>query len=238
MEEVLDRILSVFDVYGLFIVLGVYLLALLFQLLVKSTFRRWSKVPNAAGMTGAEAARLVLSRRGVTGVSVQRVSGELTDHYDPKNGIIYLSDPVFDAASVAAVGVAAHEAGHAVQHAENYFPIRVRTAIIPITNIGSRLSTPLLFLGLILGFYPLALAGVILFGACVVFQLVTLPVEFNASRRAMESLRDSGSFSSGDLGGARKTLTAAALTYVAALAVSLTQFLRLLAIVMSSRRRD
>ena len=238
MEEVLDRILDVFEVWGLFIVLGVYLLALLFQVLVKSRFSRYSKILNSVGMTGADAAAAVLRLHGVTGVGIQRVSGDLTDHYDPKNGVINLSEKVYDTASVAAVGIAAHEAGHAVQHAEEYFPIRVRTAIIPITNIGSRLSTPLLIAGLIFSLYPLALAGVILFGTCVVFQLVTLPVEFNASRRAMAALKEAASFSDADLSGARKMLSAAAMTYVAALAVALTQFLRLLAIVTSGRRRD
>lgn len=236
-ETVLNNILSVFDFYGYLIVLAVFLVSLLFQILVKTTFSRYSKIPNSARMTGAEAAELVMRQNGVAGIPISRVEGELTDHYDPKAKVIYLSESVYSASSVAAIGVAAHEAGHAVQHETGYFPVRIRSAIIPVTNIGSRLSTPLFFLGLILGSFPLAIAGVILFGLCVVFQLVTLPVEFNASRRAVTVLGASGRFSESDLKGARKTLWAAAMTYVAALVVALTQFLRLLAIASSGRRR-
>ena len=167
-------------------------------------------------------------------------SGSLTDHYDPRDHTIYLSQTVFDVQSAAAVGVAAHEAGHAVQHAVGYFPIRIRSAIIPITNIGSSLAVPLVIAGLIFSYYPLAYLGVICFGACVVFQLVTLPVEFNASHRALVAIDEGGLLTEEEQKGARKTLTAAALTYVAATATALAQLLRMLVIFVGNvrRRRD
>lgn len=211
---------------------------------VNSTFKKYSKQFCKMGVTGAEAARRVLLANGVTDVRIARTAGSLTDHFNPKDNTIYLSDSVYDSASTAAVGVAAHEAGHAVQHAENYFPIVVRSAIVPITNIGSRLSMPLILVGLVLEFslgfsfgYPLALLGVLCFSLCVLFQLITLPTEFNASHRAVKALEQGMILSDDELKGAKKTLQAAAMTYVAALAVSLMQFLRLLAMVMGGRRR-
>lgn len=185
----------------------------------------------------------MLSAHGIYDVRVERVSGNLTDHYDPKSNVIRLSDSVYDQATPAAVGVAAHEAGHAVQYAENYFPIRLRAAIIPVTNIGSKLAIPLVILGLVFmslgqAFYYVALAGVACFGLCVVFQLVTLPTEFNASRRAMQAIDQSNLLLPEERKGARRVLTAAALTYVAALSVTLMQFLRLLLMVTGNRRRD
>lgn len=220
----------------LLILLPAVLFALWAQSRVKSAYRRFSQ--EAAGMTGWQAAQMVLDMNGVTGVSIQPVDGELTDHFDPRTNVIRLSQGVFDADSVAAVGVAAHEAGHAVQYARSYAPIKLRSAIIPVTQIGSTLSWPLLLVGLFLGSETLALAGVVLFLAVVIFQLVTLPVEFNASNRALEALSASGQLTEEQLDGAGKVLRAAAMTYVAALATSLAQMLRLLMIFNNSRRRN
>ena len=214
---------------------------------VKSTFKKYSAVRNMRGLTGAQAAQAVLSANGVSGVRIERVAGSLTDHYDPKSNVIRLSDSVYDAPTPAAVGVAAHEAGHAVQYAENYAPIKLRAAIINATNIGSKLALPLIIVGILLMsitalariytvFYYIALAGVLCYGLCVVFQLLTLPTEFNASRCAVAAIEGSGLLTADEQKGARKVLSAAALTYVAALATTLAQFLRLLMLV--NRRRD
>ena len=186
-------------------------------------------------MTGYDAARLILDANGLSHVQIGRIAGDMTDHFDPKANIIRLSDTVYDVRSAAAVGVAAHEAGHAVQYAVGYSPMKIRAAIIPLTNLGATISWPLVLLGVMLSFETLATVGVFLFGAVVVFQLVTLPVEFNASRRAVEALKSSGMSAEG-LGAAKKVLTAAALTYVAALATALGNFLRLLSIANRSRR--
>lgn len=202
---------------------------------VKSTFAKYTKVASDRGMTGYDAARLILDANGLGHVQIGRISGDLTDHYDPKANIIRLSDTVYDVRSAAAVGVAAHEAGHAVQYAVGYSPMKLRAAIIPLTNLGSTIAWPLTLLGVMLSFEFLATIGVFLFGAVVVFQLVTLPVEFNASRRALQALEASGMSEDG-LGAAKKVLTAAALTYVAALAAALGNFLRLLSIANRSRR--
>ncbi|MBR5528156.1 MAG: zinc metallopeptidase [Clostridia bacterium] len=207
------------------------------QINVKSTFSKYSKLYLSSGLTGAEAARKILDSNGLYGVRIERVSGSLSDHYDPKANVIRLSDDVYGSSSASAVGVAAHEAGHAVQHAQNYFPIQVRTAIIPMCQIGSNLAWPLILLGIILSFYPLASLGVIFFSLATVFQLVTLPCEFNASARAMVALENTAYLHDNELAAARKTLRAAALTYVAALAVSLLNLLRILAIVNNNRRR-
>ena len=235
---------SLFQTFGYFFVFLASIFAMIASAGVNSTFKKYSKQICKMGVTGAEAARRVLLANGVTDVRIARTAGSLTDHFNPKDNTIYLSDSVYDSASTAAVGVAAHEAGHAVQHAENYFPIVVRSAIVPITNIGSRLSMPLILIGLILEFslgfsfgYPLALLGVFCFSLCVLFQLITLPTEFNASHRAVKALEQGMILSDDELKGAKKTLQAAAMTYVAALAVSLMQFLRLLAMVMGGRRR-
>ena len=194
-------------------------------------------------ITGAQAAQRVLSANGVSGVKIERVSGNLTDHYDPKSNIIRLSDKVYDATSVAAIGVACHEAGHAVQYAQHYAPIKLRAAIIPITNIGSKLAMPLILLGLLFSFgetvsYGFVYAGIACFGLSLVFQLITLPVEFNASRRAMQAIQYGELLTEDEQKGARKTLTAAAMTYVAATAVALAQLIRLLAIFGGRRRND
>ena len=231
------------DWYYIVLVLPAVILSLWASAHVKSTFRRYSQVRNARGMTGAEAAMAVLRAHGVTDVRVEHVSGELTDHFDPKDHVIRLSDAVYNVATPAAVGVA-HEAGHAVQYAQHYAPIYIRAAIVPVTNIGSRLSMPLIVLGLVLSglgqiFYYVALAGVACYGLCVVFQLVTLPTEFNASHRALRAIEESALLLPEEQTAAKRVLTAAALTYVAALSVTIMQFLRLLLIVTGgNRRRD
>ena len=216
------------------ILLPAILFALWAQSRVKSTYAKYSKA--FAGLTGEEAARMVLEMNGVNDVTIEPVAGELTDHFDPKTNTIRLSKGVYNVTSVAAVGIAAHEAGHAVQYAVGYSPIKLRTAIIPVTNIGSTLSWPLLLIGVLLGNQTLAMAGVLLFCAVVVFQLVTLPVEFNASNRALDTLGASGYLQPEQLDGAGKVLRAAAMTYVAALAQALAQLLRLLMIANRSRR--
>ena len=209
---------------------------------VNNTFKRYAQKFSSRRITGAQAAQRVLSHNGVSGVRIERVSGNLTDHYDPRTNVIRLSDSVYDSTSVAAIGVAAHEAGHAVQYARHYAPIHFRAAIIPITNIGSKLAMPLILLGVVLSFLGsistgLIYLGIAAFALSLVFQLVTLPVEFNASRRAMRAIHDAQLLTAEEQRGARKTLTAAAMTYVAATAVSLAQLLRLL-VLFSGKRRD
>ena len=225
-----------FDYTYLILVVPALLIALYAQIRVKSTFSHYSRERSVSGLTGAETARRILAANGITDVRIERVSGNLTDHYDPAEKVIRLSDSVYDAATVAAIGVAAHESGHAVQYAVNYAPIRLRAAIIPITRIGSNLSWPLLVLGLIFNFQQLVWAGIILFAAVTVFQIVTLPVQFNASRRALAAIDERGMLTEEELRGARKVLSAAAMTYVAALLVSLAQLFRLL--LLFGRRRD
>ncbi len=216
------------------ILIPAILFSLWAQARVKTTYARYSKA--FAGLTGQEAARMVLEMNGVTGVTIEQVAGELTDHFDPRTNVIRLSRGVYDVTSVAAVGVAAHEAGHAVQYAVGYGPIKLRAAIIPVTQIGSYLSWPLLLIGLLMGNETLAFAGVLLFAGVVLFQLVTLPVEFNASNRALEALDASGYLQEEQLDGAGKVLRAAAMTYVAALAQSLAQLFRLLMIANRTRK--
>ncbi len=203
---------------------------------VKSTFKKYSKIRSISGMSGEDAARRVLQYNGITNVQIERVQGNLTDHYDPKSNTIRLSDSVYDVRTPAAIGVAAHEAGHAVQYARNYLPIKLRNLIIPATNIGSRMAMPLILIGLIFSsagnsMIMFAYAGILCFSLSVLFQFVTLPTEFNASRRAIVTLRDNGMLQEEEMTAVRKVLTAAALTYVAALAVALTQLVRLLSIV-------
>ena len=232
-----------FDMTYLYLVLPCIILAMWASSNVNRTFQKYSQQHSLRHITGADAAQRVLRANGVTGVRVERISGNLTDHYDPKTNVIRLSDSVYDATSTAAIGVACHEAGHAVQYAQNYAPIKLRAAIVPITNFGSKLAMPLILLGLVLTFlesfsFTLVYLGIACFGLSVVFQLVTLPVEFNASRRAMTAIRESNILTDEEQVGARKTLTAAALTYVAATAVALSQLLRLLVIFGGRRRRD
>ena len=237
-----------FDWSYLVLVVPALLFSLWASARVNSTFKKYSAIRNARGMTGAEAARAVLNANGVTDVRIEYVSGNLTDHYDPKNKVIRLSQDVYDAATPAAVGVAAHEAGHAAQYAAHYLPIRIRAAIIPATNIGSKLSVPLIILGLLLPglrifapytefFNLIAWIGVACYSLCVLFQLVTLPTEFNASRRAVTAIERCGLLLPEEQQGAKKVLKAAALTYVAALSASLAQLLRLIIIVGGRQRR-
>lgn len=223
------------DATYIFLVLPAVIFALWAQFNVKSTFSKYSKIASRSGMTGFDSARRILDANGLGSVRIAHVSGDLTDHYNPTDNTIYLSDSVYGSDSAAAIGVAAHEAGHAVQHATGYTPIKIRSAIIPITNIGSNLAMPLIILGIILSFPTLAYIGVAAFGLSTLFQLVTLPVEFDASGRALKALE--GSLDGDDLASARKVLRAAALTYVAALAVSLVNLLRLLIIVAGNDRR-
>ena len=209
---------------------------------VNSTFKKYAKQFSRRNLTGAQAAQRVLSANGVHGVRIERVSGNLTGHFDPRTNVIRLSDSVYDDTSTAAIGVACHEAGHAVQYAVGYAPIKLRAAIIPATNFGTKIAWPLMLLGILLSgmsetFYNLVYVGIACFSLSLVFQLVTLPVEFNASRRAVAAIEQGGILYEDELAGARKTLTAAALTYVAAAATSLAQLLRLLAI-YGRRRRD
>lgn len=225
-----------FDYYYFILVMPALFFAMWAQGRVSTTFNRFSKMRTNSGMTGYEAARRILDANGLRHVTIERVAGKLSDHYDPRQNVIRLSDEVFNANSVAAVGVAAHEAGHAVQYAKNYFPIKVRSAIIPISQIGSTLSMPLVILGFFMQTQPLVNLGLVLFATVTVFQLVTLPVEFNASARAVKALEMGGSVGDEELYGVRKVLSAAALTYVAALAVSLANLLRL--VMLFGRRND
>ena len=224
-----------FDMTYVILVLPCLILSLWASFNVKSTFKRYSKQYSSRRITGAQAAQRVLSANGVTGVRIERIQGNLTDHFDPKANVIRLSDDVYDSTSTAAIGVACHEAGHAVQYAQSYGPIKFRAAIIPITNIGCHLAMPMIILGLILtsmGYMStfFIYLGIAFFGLSVLFQFVTLPVEFNASRRAMRAIADVNILNDEEQRGARKTLTAAALTYVAATAVALMQLLRLILI--------
>ena len=223
--------------WTILILLPAMIFALIAQFSVKSTFEKYDKVATARRMSGAEAARRILDANGLHNVMINRVSGDLTDHYDPKTNTVNLSNSVYDNCSVAAIGVAAHESGHAVQHAVGYGPIKLRMAIIPVTQFASRLAMPLVLLGIILSYPTLAYLGCIFFGTATVFQLVTLPVEFNASSRALKALESSGILGTDEIVGSKKVLTAAALTYVAALAVSLAQLLRLLVLVGGGRNR-
>ena len=204
--------------------------SLIAQLMVKGAFSKYSGVRNSRGYTGADAARAILDRNGLSYIRIEHINGELTDHYDPSANVIRLSDSVYNNDSVAAVGVAAHEAGHAVQYAEGYGPIKVRSAIIPITQFGSNLSTPLVILGIIFSSNVLITAGFLLFCTVVLFQAITLPVEFNASGRALKVLREEHFLDDDEMKGAKSVLTAAALTYVAAMFSALASLARLLLI--------
>lgn len=231
-----------FDWTYLVLVLPCMILAMWASANVNSTFKKYASQHSYRNLTGAEAAQRVLRHNGVSGVRIERVSGNLTDHYDPRTNVIRLSDSVYSSTSTAAIGVAAHEAGHAVQYAQNYAPIKLRAAIIPITNIGSKLAMPLILAGILFTFlgnfsYTFVTIGIAAFGLSVVFQLVTLPVEFNASRRAMEAISSAGLLTEEEQRGAKKTLQAAALTYVAATATAIAQLLRLILIFGGRGRR-
>ena len=226
------------DMYYIVLVVPCIILAFWAQASVKSTFSRYERVLSRRGLTGAQAAEAVLRQNGVTGVRVEWVAGKLTDHFDPRTNTIRLSNAVYGSTSVASVGVAAHEAGHAVQHAVGYFPLRLRAAIIPATQLGSMAAFPLILLGLFMNSGWLIDVGILAFALSTVFQLVTLPVEINASRRALAAIEQGGLLAPDEYPMAKKTLTAAAMTYVAALAVSLAQLLRLLLIFGGRNRND
>lgn len=220
-----------------YIMIPVFIFALICQIKVKNSFNKYSKINNRRGMTGADAAYRLLMLNGITDVKIKQIGGTLTDYYDPKNKEICLSQDVFNSRSVAAIGVACHEAGHACQHAQGYAPLKIRNAVIPVTRIGSWIGVPLALIGMFLYSDPLIYAGIILYGAVALFQLITLPVEFNASRRALQTI-DSNAFLEGEeYTGAKRVLTAAALTYVAALASALATLLRLFLIAGRSSRR-
>ena len=231
-----------FDWTYVVLVLPFVILSLWASSNVNSTFQKYSKVYSIRRITGAEAAQRVLSANGVSGVRIERVGGNLTDHYDPRTNVIRLSDAVYSSTSTAAIGVACHEAGHAVQYAQNFAPIKLRAAVIPVTNIGSKLAMPLILMGVLFSVFAdlsffLVYAGIACFGLSLVFQLITLPVKFDASRRAMQAISSVNILTEEEQRGAKKTLTAAAMTYVAATAVALMQLLRLI-MVFGGRRRD
>ena len=233
------------DYWYLILIVPCLILSLIAQAKVKSNFNKYAKVISARGITGAEAARTVLSSNGITNVAINPCQGKLTDNFNPKTNSINLSENVYGSASIAAIGVACHEAGHACQYAQNYVPLKIRNAIIPVTNIGARLSWPLIILGLILSsasqagqrFLIFAYIGVALFALSTLFQLLTLPTELNASKRAMAAIKESNLLSEEESKGAKKVLTAAALTYFAALATSIAQLLRLVLLVSRRSRR-
>lgn len=205
---------------------------------VNSTYKRFSRVRNMSGLTAEEAAARILRNAGIYDVRIERIRGDLTDHYSPTEKVLRLSDTVYGSTSVAAIGVAAHECGHAVQHQVGYAPLKLRSISVPVANIGSKLSWPLILIGLLLGSTGLAQAGVFLFTFVVLFQLITLPVEFNASSRALKILQNDNMLMEQELSGAKKVLTAAALTYVAALFSSILQLLRLVLLTQGNRRND
>lgn len=221
---------------GLILVIGAMILGLIAGGAVQRTFSRYSKVGTRLGMTGEQMARRILDNYGLTNVAVERVAGNLTDHFDPRSNVLRLSDPVYGSSSVAALGVAAHEAGHAVQHAFKYRPITMRNALVPVANLGSQLLVPLMFAGVVMGELGslVMTIGAILYGGAVLFHIVTLPVEFNASARAVSYLEATGSLDSDELGGVKKVLRAAGMTYVAAALASVANLIRLL---LLGRRR-
>ena len=215
------------------------IISLIAQWRVNSAFSKYSRVASMSGMTGAQAARMILQSNGINDVSVQRISGKLTDHYNPSTKVLNLSESVYGSTSVAAIGVAAHECGHAIQHARGYFPLSLRTALVPVANIGSQLSWVFIIVGAILSFnQTLITIGITMFSAAVLFQLVTLPVEFNASARALEQLESNGILYRDEVSQTRKVLSAAALTYVAAVATAILQLLRLIILFGGRGRRD
>ncbi len=217
-----------YDYYYIVLVVPVIILSLIVQVKLKSTYAKYSKVGNVRGITGAQAAQLVLNHYGITNVAILPGQGTLTDHFDPTKKRIVLSDGVYNSTSIAAVGIACHEAGHATQHAQGYAPIKIRNSILPVCNIGSTLSIPLLLIGIFISFYPLVWVGIAFFSLTAIFQLVTLPVEFNASNRAISVIKANGLLSAQEQTGAIKVLKVAAMTYVAALAVSVANLLRLI----------
>lgn len=222
-------------IFGLFsfdwtilLILPGFFISLWAQIKVKSTFNKYSKMTTSRGLSGYGAARRILDANGLSHVKIEQIRGELTDHYDPRTNVIRLSEAVYHATSPAAIGVAAHEAGHAIQYAKNYGPINLRAKLVSVTNIGSALSMPIFFIGLIMSSPYLTLLGIVLYSLVTIFQLVTLPVEFDASSRAMSVLSSCGILNENELKASQKVLSAAAMTYVAALLTSLLTLLRLL----------
>ena len=226
-----------FDIYYFILIIPALLFGLWAQSQVNNNFAKYSKIGTMRGMTGAQVAEYILQQNGIYDIQVRHISGHLSDNFNPKNKTINLSDSVYNSTSIAAIGVAAHEAGHAVQHAVNYKPIRIREMIIPVTQIGSWLYLPIIFIGFFLSSQYLINLGIVLFSTMAIFQLATLPVEFNASDRAITTLAQSGILYGEEINGAKKVLKAAALTYVAALVSSLAQLLRLI-LIFGGRRRD
>ena len=229
-----------YDSTYLLVLIGV-VLSLAASGLVNSTFSKYAKVRNMYGMTGAQAAERVLHSAGIYDVRIEHVSGKLTDHYDPRSKVLRLSDSVYGQSTVAAVGVAAHECGHAIQHAKGYGPLALRSTLVPIANFGSKIAWPLILIGLLFNSnssYLFIQLGIIAFSAAVLFQLITLPVEFNASNRAIRMIADTGIMQGEEVRGARKVLTAAALTYVASAATAILQLLRIILLTGGRRRND
>lgn len=225
-----------FDIYYLIFIVPAMIVCALAQLLVSARYSRYSKVMASSGLTGAEAARKVLEANGISYIRIEKIKGKLTDHYDPKEDVIRLSEGVYDSASLAAIGVACHEAGHAVQYREEYAPAKFRMAIVGITNISSKLGIILIFAGILLAMWNpeyvfVAYIGIVAYSVCALFQLVTLPTEFDASRRGMRAIKDTGILDQREQAGARKVLTAAAMTYVAALFLSIMTILRFIFII-------
>ncbi len=222
--------------YTYILVIIAFVLTLFASFGVKGTFAKYDKVKSQNGITGADVARKILDANGLSNVRLERVAGNLSDHFDPRTNVVRLSDATYASTSVAAIGVAAHECGHAIQHAKGYAPIKIRNSIVPVVNIGNAFSMPLFFLGIILENTGLAMAGALLFSLVLVFQLITLPVEINASNRATKLIAGMNILDTSELKGTKKVLTAAALTYVAAVASTALQLLRL--ILIANRRRD
>lgn len=229
-----------FDTTYVLVLIGV-VLSLLASGKVKSTFARFSNVRNSRGITGAEAAERVLHQAGIYDVKIERVSGNLTDHYDPRSKVLRLSDSVYGSTSVAAVGVATHECGHAIQHAHGYAPLKLRSTLVPIANFGAQIAWPLILIGLLFSSGSSSVlinVGILAFSAAVLFQLITLPVEFNASNRAIRMITDTGLMAGEEIVAARKVLNAAALTYVASAATAILQLLRIILLTGGRRRND
>lgn len=224
------------DYWFLILIVPAMLLSLAAQAGVNSAYKKYSRIASSGGMTGRDAAEMILRNNGIDNIRIEPISGNLTDHYSPREQVIRLSEGVYSSASIAAVGIAAHEAGHAVQHHVGYAPIKIRNAVIPVANIGSTLAFPLILIGLFLSSVGLMDLGVILFSFTTIFQLVTLPVEFDASSRAIRAIEANGALAGEELSGAKSVLRAAAMTYVAALAVSFAQLLRLFFLTRGNRR--
>ena len=226
------------DITYIILVMPALIFAMYAQSKVNTTFNKYRTVANSKGLTGADVARKILDMNGLHNVIIERTAGNLTDHFDPRANVVRLSDATYSSTSVAAIGVAAHEVGHAVQHAEGYAPIKVRNAIVPVVQIASYAAWPLAIFGILLSFSKLATFGVLLFGAVVLFQIVTLPVEFNASSRALKTLESNAILNGEELSASKSVLSAAAMTYVASAVVAIANLLRLLSLVGFGRNRD